>query len=358
MKNPNYLYLLDRATKPTVFAKRLTHLIFQRPDIELAERFLTDFGLILIHKNEQELFFRSFESEAYCYHVQYGTEAKFIGFGLEVESYDALAALTQIKQASSIQKMDTPGEGFVVNLTDPSGFLVQAIYGQSHLPELTSRSPLSTNYGRKHNRVNATQRPPISTPEVLRLGHVVLELANFKETIQWYMQHFGFIPSDVQVLPSGEPAVVFMRLNLGNQVTDHHTLAMAQSVLPNYSHSAFELLDSDAIGIGQRLLNEKGWSHAWGIGRHILGSQIFDYWNDPWHCKHEHYCDGDVFDSSVETGFHPVSKNAMSQWGPPMPRDFSIPDIRLKNLSDLVYHFTSSPDVNVKKIFNLAKIFL
>ena len=49
----------------------------------------------------------------------------------------------------------------------------------------------------------------------------------------------------------------------------------------NYNHSAYEVVDVDALGMGQRVLREQGYKHAWGIGRHILGSQLFDYWNDP-----------------------------------------------------------------------------
>ena len=51
-----------------------------------------------------------------------------------------------------------------------------------------------------------------------------------------------------------------------------------------------------------------------GIGRHILGSQIFDYWQDPWGDKHEHYCDGDLFTADEPTGVHAVSREAMAQW--------------------------------------------
>ena len=29
------------------------------------------------------------------------------------------------------------------------------------------------------------------------------------------------------------------------------------------------------------VLAARGYPHAWGVGRHILGSQIFDYWRDP-----------------------------------------------------------------------------
>ena len=156
---------------------------------------------------------------------------------------------------------------------------------------------------------------------MIRLGHVVLEVADYQATCAWYTQHFGFIPSDVQVLPDGSPAVAFMRLDLGDTPADHHTLALAQGFMPPYSHSAYELVDADAVGMGQRVLREKGWTHAWGIGRHILGSQIFDYWQDPWGDKHEHYCDGDLFTADQPMGVHAGEPRGDVRSGAePMPR--------------------------------------
>ena len=66
----------------------------------------------------------------------------------------------------------------------------------------------------------------------------MLERADYQATCAWYTRHFGFIPSDVQVLPDGSPAVAFMRLDLSNAPADHHTLALAQGFAPIYSRSA------------------------------------------------------------------------------------------------------------------------
>jgi hypothetical protein len=40
-------------------------------------------------------------------------------------------------------------------------------------------------------------------------------------------------------------------------------------------------------------LLRKGYTPSWGIGRHILGSQIFDYWYTPDDFMVEHYSDGE-----------------------------------------------------------------
>jgi hypothetical protein len=109
--------------------------------------------------------------------------------------------------------------------------------------------------------------------------------------------------------------------------------------------------------MGQRLLQEHGWKHAWGMGRHILGSQIFDYWEDPWGGKHEHYCDGDVLTANLQTGVHAVSREAMSQWGPVMPASFTKPRLGLRALAAIVRNLRSSPDLTLRKLISLSKLF-
>ena len=104
-------------------------------------------------------------------------------------------------------------------------------------------------------------------------------------------------------------------------------------------------------------MREKGWTHAWGIGRHILGSQIFDYWQDPWGDKHEHYCDGDLFTADQPMGVHPVSREAMSQWGEPMPRSFTRPHFTPAAMLSAVKNLRQSPDLTLQKVFTLARIF-
>lgn len=43
-------------------------------------------------------------------------------------------------------------------------------------------------------------------------------------------------------------------------------------------HSSFEVHDFDAQALGHQWLKKEGYELAWGVGRHVLGSQIFDYW--------------------------------------------------------------------------------
>lgn len=346
-----------RHPNPTARASSLAHLIFERPNLRRAEDFLTDFGLLPASRTDDLLTMRGAAPTPYCYRVHRAPRARFVGAGFSVRTREELERLARVGGASAIERAPYPGGGEVVTLRDPSGFLIEVAHGQASAEEIPTRAPLPLNVGHERRRVNATQRPPVEPPEVVRLGHIVLEVADYQATCAWYTRHLGFIPSDVQVMPDGAPVVAFMRLDLGETPADHHTLALAQGFMPLYSHSAYELVDADAVGMGQRVLREKGYAHAWGIGRHILGSQIFDYWQDPWGDKHEHYTDGDVFTVGQPMGVHPVSREAMWQWGQPMPRSFTRPHFSPAAMVAAARNLRQSPDLTLDKVLALARIF-
>lgn len=342
---------------PTVKASSLAYLIFERPDLKKAVRYLEDFGLHASQCDGDILYLRGTGTAPYCYRVHRAEKQRFVGFGLTLNSLEDLHKLARLPGASGIEPAQEPGAGQRVRLTDPSGFCVEAVYGQTPADEWPHRPALVVNQPDKTPRINNTQRPPAAPPEVIRLGHVVLEVADYQATCAWYTGHFGLIPSDVQVFADGSPAVAFLRLNLGDMPADHHTLALAQGIMPAYSHSAYEVVDADAVGMGQRVLRERGWVHAWGIGRHILGSQIFDYWQDPWGDKHEHYCDGDLFTADQPVGVHSISAQAMAQWGQRMPKSFTRPRMSLTVIRAVFHHLRHSPDLSLRKLITLARLF-
>ena len=104
--------------------------------------------------------------------------------------------------------------------------------------------------------------------------------------------------------------MAFIRCDLGSVPADHHTLAMLLQPRTGYVHSAYQLTDLDEVAASGEYLRERGYRHAWGLGRHIQGSQIFDYWRDPDRLMFEHYTDGDVFDCLDGTRLGPAVASA------------------------------------------------
>jgi catechol 2,3-dioxygenase-like lactoylglutathione lyase family enzyme len=213
-----------------------------------------------------------------------------------------------------------------VGLRDPSGLPLRVVNGVREFPALPERTPLALNFGSEPARINGTQRPAPRPAEIERLGHVVLGTTRFRQALDWYLDTLGLIVSDFLYLDGQRgrgPVMAFIRCDQGSVPTDHHTLAMALQPRTDHVHSAYQVTDLDEVAASGEFLRQRGYRHAWGIGRHIQGSQIFDYWRDPDRVMFEHYTDGDVFDCLVEPGWAPLSVSGLSQWGPKATAEFT-----------------------------------
>jgi catechol 2,3-dioxygenase-like lactoylglutathione lyase family enzyme len=118
---------------------------------------------------------------------------------------------------------------------------------------------------------------------VARLGHVVLGVSDLQATWDWWRSRFALLMSDEVRTPDGIMIAAFIRLDRGAIPTDHHSLNFATMPgrPPAFHHAAFEVADLDDLMVGHEHLKQAGYQQLWGVGRHILGSQVFDYWRDP-----------------------------------------------------------------------------
>lgn len=167
---------------------------------------------------------------------------------------------------------------------------------------------------------------------VYKLGHYGFSTAHFDEDVAYYTSNFNFVPSDIlyEVQQGHEVDVLtFMHLDRGQSYSDHHTLFLfrqpsdvgASNKQAQIHHSSFEVENFDSQLLGHSFLLCQGYKPVWGVGRHILGSQIFDYWKDPSGFTIEHYADGDVVNCDTPTG-RELSKGdaSMYVWGPQRPQ--------------------------------------
>ena len=311
-----------RAPNPVVKVAGLAWLEFEKPDLARAEKFLVDFGFAIVDRTPEALMLRGRWAGTAGLVVRKGVRSRFIGPAFTA---DARADLDRLGRVAGSVVSPHRG-GHAVELSDPSGFAVRVVHGVTELPALSERQPLALNFGPHPTRANGTQRPARQAAQIQRLGHVVLGTTRFSASLDWYLENLGMIVSDFLYLDGQRergPSMAFIRCDQGNVPCDHHTLAMALQPKTGYLHSAYQLTDLDEVAAGGEYLRERGYQHAWGIGRHIQGSQIFDYWRDPDRLMFEHYTDGDVFDCSIEPGWAPMSVSGLAQWGPKATADFT-----------------------------------
>jgi hypothetical protein len=150
----------------------------------------------------------------------------------------------------------------------------------------------------------------------------------------------------------------FIRCDQGSTPADHHTLAIALGPANRYVHSAYQVSDLDALAAGGEYLRERGYFRSWGIGRHIQGSQIFDYWRDPDGFLVEHFADGDMFDNTVEPGWAPFTASGLAQWGPPATGDFLGigPKSAHHELASMITALRASNEFDIRRLIGLLKV--
>ena len=319
-----------RAANPVIKVHDLAWLEFLKPDLDSAATFGAAFGFSPTVRTADRLLLRGTDTGAPCLVVRRGTRTAFGGIafrGADVTDVHRLADAT----GRRVRQLPEDLGGIAVDLVDPSGLTVRVVAGQHQLEPMTPQTPSTVNAGHRPLRTNATVRPPREPALVQRLGHVVLQSTRYRETLDWYLEHLGLIVSDFLYYDGQRdrgPVMSFIRCDRGPVPADHHTLALTLGPSNRYVHSAYQVADLDAMAAGGEFLRERGYRRSWGIGRHIQGSQIFDYWRDPEGFLVEHFTDGDLFDDSLEPGWAPMTASGLAQWGPPVTRDFLGTDPR------------------------------
>ena len=300
-------------TEPLTKARDLTHVRFAAPDLKEMARFLTAFGFANPAQTEERL--EAFgTAQTYPIHLtEHADEAGFRGFGLLVE--DAALETLAAHDAAEIQTRTGSNAGRFVALTDPDGFYVEAFAPAETAAKPMPRGP-GWNEADQADRLNQRLQIEPGPSHVKRLGHVVLNVRDFETSAQWYQSRFGLIRSDE--IHMGDPDTVigcFFRCDLGAVPSDHHTLFLLQGGEGKFEHAAFEVAGFNDLMAGHEHLKREGATHEWGVGRHILGSHIFDYWRDPWGHELEHWTDGDRLDADAPAGRHGIETLLGTQWG-------------------------------------------
>ncbi|EMK02292.1 MULTISPECIES: VOC family protein [unclassified Leptospira] len=348
-----------RSKDPVSKARDIAYVRLGRKNLELAAEYYQDFGLSTFEVSKERILFRGFSSNLPCWSLEKADRDFLLGLGLYISSAEEFERLRRMDGAE-VRPLGRFGSGHfpTVTIQDPSGLPVDAVLLPSSLEEMErNRRSRNWNSDGKVTRKNQPQPYDVGPAKVNRLGHAVFLKQEFLKNAQWYCDVFGMIPSDIQILPeSKEPVIAFLRCDLGEKLTDHHTIVIASGIDDRLEHCAFELEDLDEVAKGREWLLRRGWKPAWGIGRHILGSQIFDYQRDPSGMLVEHYTDGDKFDDTVPVGFHPISRESLYQWGQDMPEDFLDTELSVDKLIQLVKGIFSGRKIELKRLMELKKV--
>ncbi|HEY2773793.1 MAG TPA: VOC family protein [Candidatus Binatia bacterium] len=309
-------------SEPVVKIRDIAYVRLRVPDLDRMEAYLLDFGMETSARTDAALYMRGTGASHHLHISEKADEAGLAAIGFLAADAADLDRLAAMPGASAVHGTGEPGGGRRVAISDPWGNRIELVHGIAGVEPRSQAEAGGLNLGRRVERKGAVKRTGHRPAQVMRLGHAGINVADPDEAFAWYHRHFGILKSDS--IAMGDFALAhFCRCDRGSQFTDHHTFLLARSMdgTSGFNHVSYEVTGLDEIWVGHRYLAERGYRHNWGIGRHTLGSQIFDYWRDPWGQIHEHYTDGDLLDAACEPGVHSIEEGG-SQWGPEMPPDF------------------------------------
>lgn len=314
---------------------RLGHVYFEYPDLEKFDKFAMDFGFIAAKRENGRIFYRGYGKDAYLFVASQSADGKshFKGPAFVARSEKEFEKAKAIPGAEIKSLKDAPGGGEIITFKRAEDTWFHVIYGQKEREIETPSPPTATheevgplNTAFTKPRQGKFQRFHEGPALVHKLGHFGYVHRQFDEELAWYTSNFNFVPTDVLYHWdfSNIDVLTFMHLDLGKEYSDHHIFFMQRAgpeVKKTYlHHTSYEVEDFDTELIGHHYLAKKGWKCVWGVGRHVLGSQIFDYWYDPSGFKIEHYADGDVVNEDTPTKRDVVGP--FSVWGPEIPKEF------------------------------------
>ena len=291
-------------------------VVLEVSDLAVGQQFYTDAGLVAESAGDRTALHCTGNAEPAVTLIARDGPMRLNHVRLRAGELDAIAARV-------------PGHGGKV-VAPPAGFAgeglwIEDIHGvlfhlvdRPAVAEAPVAEPFKINAPGRIVRVRRSAMGPVSSyPPVRprRLGHVALFTPDVAASISFVTGALGMAVAD-----SVADVLAFC---CAARDSDHHVIAFAKSPATGMHHLSFQVADPDEVGRGGNALAAKAGRGQWGFGRHTIGSNFFQYIQDPWGSWFEYYSDMDFIDDHAL--WQPTQygmEDALANWGPPAPADF------------------------------------
>ena len=289
--------------------------VFSVPALEPAERFYRAFGLdVRVDGNRLDLYTHG---HPHCWGSVHANgqpkKLQYLRFGAYEDDYATLARRLQARGPACAPHPLSDGQGAWT--VDPDVTPVQVVVAPKVSPAVKASPAAQIAVAPGKPAAPSRSGAPKARPR--HLSHVLLFTPDVLRQVAFYGDVLGLRLSD----RSGD-IIAFMH---GPHASDHHLVAFAKSHAPGYHHSSWDVASIDDVGLGAEQLRAQGYTHGWGVGRHVLGSNYFYYVQDPWGSWAEYSYGIDFVPADVEwpAADHPP-EDSFYVWGPPVPPDFIV----------------------------------
>lgn len=287
--------------------------VFTVPDVAEAQRFYTSFGLD-VRREGSRIDLHTFGHPHRWASVFEDGERKqlqYVRFGIFAEDD---AAFRQRVSALGIGIAPHPlGDDQGVWLRDADGVATQLVVAPKVSP--SAKTVLDPPAAVRPGQGAAPSRSRVQPVHPRALSHILRFSPDVPRTVKFMQDVLGLRLSD-----KAADVIAFLHTPHGS---DHHLVAFAKAHAPGLHHSSWEVGSIDEVGRGAEQMRNAGWSQGWGVGRHVLGSNYFNYVRDPWGSFCEYSCDIDFVppDLNWPAADHPM-EDSLYVWGPAVPSDF------------------------------------
>ncbi len=267
----------------------VTELIYGVDDLAPATKFFADFGLPLVEQTDELTRFELREGSsvelrlagdpALPLSVLRGNGPRLVVWGV-----DSVAALEDI--ASALRSAGRPAQLLpdgTLRVADPAGIPIGF--------RATQRKPVVLDPGQvnapgaiarwnQHRKWYRRAQPAV-------LAHVVFSVPDIDAALDFYVRTLSFRVSDIS-----RGLGVFLR---ADGRSDHHNLFFMKDEQGGvaFHHASFEVENIDEAMVGANYMQRRGWSSAFGIGRHRLSSAVFYFMSNPAGGQAEYLADSD-----------------------------------------------------------------
>lgn len=291
----------------------LDHIGLIVPDLEEARNFYHSFGLD-VRYTSAGCDVRAVNQDHIWLKLKQGKQKKleYISFGVFEDDLELFVERLH-KHNIELSKREE-NELNKLCFFDPVGILVEIKPTTKVMPDSKAQYTVTSSPPGIRTAVMREDMPKVHPS---RLAHALFFTNDIQKSVDFYCNILGLKVSD---FPG---PVAFLH---GAHGSDHHLIAFAQSdVGPGYHHSAWDVSSLDEVGLGGAQMAQAGYKDGWGLGRHVLGSNYFNYIRDPWGSYAEYSYDIDYVPVELDwPAGYPAPENSLYLWGPDVPSEFIV----------------------------------
>ena len=283
------------------------------PDLAEEARFLGTFGL-RVQRDDTMLRLRAADSDHVWAVILQDFEKKgltYVSLGCYESDYETLCR--QARDAGGVPAEPHPqGPAGGFWFRDPDHNLIQIVVAPKTMPDSKSKM---ADMNIPSNVRGAPARSAARHAAPTRLTHMALFTSDVTRSVDFYTRAVGVRLAD----RSGD----IIAFTYGRHGSDHHLLAFLHGGRGGLHHSSWDVPSVEELGLGNTQMRAAGYTRHWGPGRHVLGSNYFNYVKDPFNQWWEYSAHIDYIEKNADwTVANFSDEDSLYLWGPDMPEEF------------------------------------